>query len=293
MDLTTPAIVCAVSSHGEHGAVVRFLTPTGLLAGYVRGGRSRRLRPVLQAGNGVRARLVARVDSQLAAATVELDRARTVIALTALGGSGLEWLTALTAKALTEGEAHPRLYDALDGLLEAMVLGAAPARWLAGLVKYELLLLAELGFGLDLTRCAATGAVEELVYVSPKSAQAVSRGAGAPYRAKLLVLPAFLTTSLTSPPLQVGMGPGGRKLPELHQPDGEPPSPQPPPQIETENGSTPTLRDLLAGLRLTGHFLARDVLIGRTATLLAARMRLVELAAALAPADPAGLPHAR
>ena len=261
MDLTTAAIVCAVRAHGEHGAVVRLLTPGhGLLAGYVRGGRSRRLRPVLQPGNGVRARLVARVDSQLAAATVELDRARTVVALTALGGAGLEWLTALTTTALTEGEAHPRLYEALDGLLEAMALGAAPARWLAGLVQYELMLLAELGFGLDLTSCAATGAVAELVYVSPKSAQAVSRGAGEPYKAKLLALPGFLTVSAAASPPRFGR--------------------------ESKNSSSsPVLPDLLAGLRLTGHFLARDVLTGRAAELLAARARLAGLVAALPPVD--------
>lgn len=262
MDLTTPAIICAVRSHGEHGAVVQLFTPTGLLAGYVRGGRSRRLRPVLQPGNGVRARLVARVDSQLAAATVELDRARTVIALTPLGGAGLEWLTALTATALTESEAHPRLYNALDGLLEAMALGSTPTRWLAGLVQYELLLLAELGFGLDLTSCAATGAVDDLVYVSPKSAQAVSRGAGAPYYGKLLVLPEFLAVAS-------------------------------PVQARLATGTAPAPADLLAGLRLTGHFLARDVLTGRAEALLAARMRLVELAAALAPVAPAGLSQAR
>ena len=252
MDLTTPAIVCAMRAHSEHGAVVQLLTPDGLLAGYVRGGRSRRLRSVLQPGNGVRARLVARTDSQLAAATVELDRARTVLAMTPLSGAGLEWLTALTATALTEGEAHPRLYDALDGLLEAMMLGATPARWLVGLVQYELLLLAELGFGLDLTSCAATGTVEELVYVSPKSAQAVSRSAGAQYKAKLLALPEFLT------------------LPTVGA---------------TLRSATPVLTEVLAGLRLTGNFLARDVLTGRAAELLAARARLVDIVGALASVD--------
>ena len=197
MDLTTPALIVAVRGHGEHGAVVRLLTPdAGLLAGYVRGGRSRALRPVLQPGNGVRARLVARLETQLAALTVELDRSRTLIGTTALGSAALEWLTALTATALTEGEPHPRLYAALDGLFEAMALGAAPARWLMDVVRFELLLLGELGFGLDLSTCAATGAAEDLAYVSPKSSQAVNRGAGAPYAAKLLPLPAFLLTAV-------------------------------------------------------------------------------------------------
>lgn len=255
MDLTTPAIVCTVRAHGEHGAVVRLLTPAGLLAGYVRGGRSRRLRPVLQAGNSVRARLVARVDSQLAAATVELDRARTVVAMSALGGAALEWLTALTATALTEGEAHPRVYEALDGLLEAMMLGAASVRWLAGLVQYELLLLAELGFGLDLTSCAATGTLEELAYVSPKSAQAVSRQAGEPYKTKLFALPRFLIAIEPVSPLGT--------------------------VADYDSSFATALPDLLAGFKLTGHFLARDILTGKDAGLLAARARLVEIVAAM------------
>ena len=253
MDLTTSGIVCAVLRHGEHGAVVRLLTPEhGLVAGYVRGGGGRRLRPVLQAGNGVLARLVARVDTQLAAATVELVRPRTLLATTRLGGIGLEWLTALTATALSENEPHPRLYAALDGLLDAMALGAAPARWLADVVRYELLLLAELGFGLDLGSCAATGAVNDLAWVSPRSSQAVGRAAGAPYAAKLLALPGFLLTE--APGFSRG---------------------------EAAAGATrdPLVSDLVAGFTLTGHFLARDVLTGRAAPLLDARGRLVQAAA--------------
>jgi len=238
MDLTTTAIVCAVRGHGENGAIVRLLTPDdGLQPGYVRGGRSRRLRPVLQPGNRVEVRLVARVDSQLAAATVELERSRTLLAATPLGSAALEWLTALVATALTEGAPHPRLYAALDGIFDAMALGAVAPRWLAGVVRFELLLLAELGFGLDLSACAATGATHDLAFVSPRSAQAVSRGAGLPYVSKLLPLPPFLLD------------------PEL----------------------APAAPDLIDGLRTTGHFLARDVLTGRAAELLAARERFVAI----------------
>ena len=90
MHLDTPAIVCAVLPHGEHGAVVRFLTPDdGLVAGYVRGGRSRALRPVLQPGNGVQVALRARIDSQLAAATVELTAARAALATSVAGLAAL------------------------------------------------------------------------------------------------------------------------------------------------------------------------------------------------------------
>lgn len=238
MDRTTAAIVCAVLPHGEHGAVVRFLAAeTGLVAGYVAGGRSRRLRPVLQPGNGVEVRLRARTETQLAAATVELVRARTAIAAERLPAAALEWLTSLTATVLDEGTPQPRLFAALDGLLDAMLLGAEPYRWLAGVVRYELLVIEHLGFGLDLSACAATGlaaADADLAYVSPKSSQGVGRVAGAPYAAKLLPLPGFL----------LGGDAGNRD-------------------------------NIAAGLRTTGFFLARDVLTGRATSLLAARERLV------------------
>jgi len=158
MELDTPAIVVAVLPHGEHGAVVRFLTERdGLVAGYVPGGRSRALRPVLQPGNGVAVRFRTRAASQLASAAVELVRGRTLLATERVSAAALDWLCALTATALSEATPSPRLYAALDGLLDAMTFAEAPAQWLPGVVRFELLLLAELGFGLDLTACAATG----------------------------------------------------------------------------------------------------------------------------------------
>ncbi|WP_426165286.1 DNA repair protein RecO [Sandarakinorhabdus sp. DWP1-3-1] len=193
MHLDTSAIVLSLLPHGEHGAVVRFLTPAnGLVAGYVRGGRSSRFRPVLQPGNVVALSLRARVDTQLAAATVELTRARAALATTGPALLALEWLTALTATALAEDDPHPALFQALDAVVEAIAAGAGALALGENVVRYELLLLAELGFGLDLTACAATGATTDLAYVSPRSSQAVSRGAGRPYAGKLLPLPAFL-----------------------------------------------------------------------------------------------------
>ncbi|KAB7643749.1 DNA repair protein RecO [Polymorphobacter fuscus] len=193
MHLDTPAIIVALLSHGEHGAVVRFLTPDhGLVAGYVRGGRSRRLRPVLQAGNEVALSLRARVDTQLAAATVELTRARAALATTAQALAVLDWLTALTATALAQEVPHPALYRTLDAIIDGIAAGAGPLALGEAIVRYEHLLLAELGFGLDLTRCAATGTTDDLVFVSPRSRQAVSAAAGAPYAARLLPLPALL-----------------------------------------------------------------------------------------------------
>ncbi len=237
MELDTPAIVAAVLPHGEHGAVVRFLTEReGLVAGYVPGGRSRAMRPVLQPGNGVAVRLRARTASQLASATVELVRGRTVLATGRASAAALDWLCALTATALSEATPSPRLYAALDGLLDAMTYAELPGQWLPGVARYELLLLAELGFGLDLTACAATGTTDDLAFVSPKSSQAVGRAAGTPYAAKLLPLPAFL-----------------------------------------HGDGTATAADIGDGLRTTGWFLERDVLTGRAAALLAARQRLIAL----------------
>ncbi len=237
MNLTDEAIVCAVLPHGEHGAVVRLFTPSaGLVAGYVRGGRSRKLRPVLQPGNLVQANLRARVDEQMPAASIELLRSRATLAMDRLTAPGIEWLCSLTAATLAEGLAQPQLYAALSGLLDVMDHADDPRLWIAGLVRYELLLLEKLGFGLDLTECAATGAKDDLVYVSPKSSKAVSRGAGLPYAARLLPLPAFLR------------GKGG----------------------------TPSWEEIADGLKTTGYFLERDLLNqGRRAEMLAARERLV------------------
>lgn len=238
MHLDTPAIVCALLPHGEHGAVVRFLTPAnGLVAGYVRGGRSRRLRPILQAGNAVALSMRARVDSQLAAATVELTHARAALAVGGVAVAALDWLTALTAAALAEDDPHPALYRALDALAAAIAAGADALALGEGVVRYEHLLLSELGFGLDLSACAATGTTNDLAWVSPKSSQAVSRAAGLPYAAKLLPLPGFLIGAAVDAPVVDAAA--------IHD-----------------------------GLKLTGHFLERDVLTTRGRDVLGARERL-------------------
>ncbi|HEY1146774.1 MAG TPA: DNA repair protein RecO, partial [Allosphingosinicella sp.] len=203
--------------------------------GYVRGGRSRRLRPVLLPGNLVQAAYRARSEEQLAQLSVELVQSRAPLLGEPLPAAAVDWLCALTAATLPEGQAYPRLYEALDGLLSAIEAAASAQGWAAALVRYELLLLAELGFGLDLSACAVTGAADTLAFVSPKSGRAVSlEGAGA-YADRLLALPPFLLVG----------GPAGWD-------------------------------DIFDGLRLTRHFLARDVLIERQAEILAARDRLVE-----------------
>jgi len=231
-----PAIVCALLSHGEHGAVVRLMTQNhGLQAAYVRGARGRRMRPVLIPGNLVQARLSARTDTQLAQAEVELAHSRGPLLGEPLPAAAIEWATALTATALPEAQPYPRLYQALDGLLSAIEAAPSASGWGAALVRYELLLLAELGFGLDLDRCAVTGRNDALVAVSPKSGKAVSDVEAEPYKEKLLPLPPFLL-----------------------------------------EGGSASWSEILDGLRLTGHFLGRDLLTDRAAPVLDGRERLVE-----------------
>ena len=236
MRAETKAIVCALRNHGEHGAVVRLMTPAhGLQAAYVRGARGRRMRPVLIPGNVVQAQLSARTDTQLPQATVELVHSRAPLLSEPLPAAAMEWAAALTATALPEGQPYPRLYEALEGLLDAIEAAPSASGWGTALVRYEILLLAELGFGLDLDRCAVTGTNDNLVAVSPKSGRAVSAAEAVPYAGKLLPLPPFVRE-------------GGR-------------------------GSW---EEIAQGLDLTGHFLMRDVLTDRSAPLGEARARLVD-----------------
>jgi DNA repair protein RecO (recombination protein O) len=188
-----PAIVCALRAHGEHGAIVRLMTTEqGLIAAYVRGARGRRMRPVLMAGNIVQAQLSARTETQLPQAVIELIHSRGPLLSEPLPAAAIEWATVLTAIALPEGQPYPRLYQALEGLLDAIEAAPSASGWGAALVRYELLLLAELGFGLDLERCAVTGTNDNLVAVSRKSGRAVSAAEAEPYAGKLLLLPPFL-----------------------------------------------------------------------------------------------------
>jgi len=236
MHLRVEAIVLFVRHHGEHGAVVRALTAAhGVQPGYVRGGRSRHLRPLLQPGNLLLAEYRARTDEQLASLTAELIRSRAPLHAEPMPAAAVQWATALAAAALPEAQPYPRLYDALDGLLSAIEAAPSARGWAAALVRYELVVLAELGFGLDLGTCVATGSPDDLAFVSPRSAAAVSRGAAHGYEDRLLPLPGFI-----------------------------------------RDGGEADWPDLLAGLRLSGHFLARDLLTDRAADVLAARDRLVD-----------------
>jgi len=150
------------------------------------------MRPVLMPGNLVQAQISARTESQLPQATVELIHSRGALLSEPLPAAAIEWATVLTATALPEGQPYPRLYQALTGLLDAIEAAPSANGWGAALVRYELLMLAELGFGLDLTSCAVTGGSDDLVAVSPRSGRAVSAGEAEPYADRLQPLPAFV-----------------------------------------------------------------------------------------------------
>jgi DNA repair protein RecO (recombination protein O) len=221
MEWTDDGIVLGVRRHGESSAIVELLTRGhGRHLGLVRGGAGSRMRPLLQPGNSVRAVWRARLDEHLGYYAIEGTRLR---AATVLASShavyGVTHLASL-ARLLPERDPHEGIYDMLDRTLDDFDdIGEAAAH----LIKFELAMLAELGFGLDLSNCAATGAASELVFVSPKSGGAVSRAAGEPWRDRLMRLPPFL-------------------------------------REDDDGAGTWSDQDLLDGFALTGRFLLRNVL---------------------------------
>jgi DNA repair protein RecO (recombination protein O) len=195
MEWSDEGIILGVRRHGESSAIVELMTPSrGRHLGLVRGGISRRMKPYLQPGNSVRAMWRARLDEHLGNYTIEGTVLRADRLMASASASYCLQTVAALLRLLPERDPHTALYDALcliaDHLDEPSI--AAPL-----LVRFELQMLAELGFGLDLAECAATGGGEELVYVSPKSGRAVSREAGEPWKGQLLRLPAFLSGSVT------------------------------------------------------------------------------------------------
>ncbi|MGB9041782.1 MAG: DNA repair protein RecO [Pseudolabrys sp.] len=225
MQWTDEGIVIGAKRHGEANAILELMTREhGRHLGLVRGGFGSRLKPVLQAGNTVSASWRARLDEHLGNYTVEGLSLRAASFFSASHAIyGVTHLAGLM-RLLPERDPHAGLYHALDeilGHLDDAVL-AAPM-----VVRFELQLLSELGFGLDLEKCVVTGASGDLVYVSPKSGRAVSRSVGEPWSDKMLRLPAFLR----------------------------------------ERDAMPIGHDLADGFALTGYFLARHVLEARGLTL--------------------------
>ena len=221
MQWTDDGIVLGVKRHGEANAILELMTHGhGRHLGLVRGGFGSRLRPVLQPGNSVSAAWRARLDEHLGNYTVEGLRLRAASYFSAPHAIyGVTHLAALM-RLLPERDPHTGLYEALDAILDQL---DDPALAAPMVVRFELRLLSELGFGLDLEQCAATGASRDLAYVSPKSGRAVSRTAGEPWADKMLRLPGFLR----------------------------------------QHDAIPSGHDLADGFALTGYFLTRHVLEAR------------------------------
>lgn len=232
MDWRDDGLVMGARRHGETSVILELMTRGhGRHLGLVRGGRSRRLRPVLQPGNLVAAQWRARLEDHLGALTVEPLAARAAHLLDrAAALNGVASLCALL-RLLPERDPHEDLFEMANAI--AARLGDIRDFEIAAtmMARFELTLLGALGFGLDLNACALTGAQDDLAYVSPKSGRAVSRAAGAPWRDRLLTYPEFLQ----------------------HE------------SVAAAQG------DLIAAFRLTGYFLTRDVLNPRGVTLPAAR----------------------
>lgn len=240
IEWTAPAIVLEARPLGEGGAVVSVFTEAhGRHAGLVRGGTSRAQVALWQAGNLIEARWVARLSDQLGTLSGELVHPAASLAMEdALALAALRSATAIAAAALPEREAHARLFRGLVAFIAT--LARDPRLAIPDLVLWEADVLTDLGYGLDLARCAVTGSADDLHYVSPRSGRAVSVAGAGEWAYRLLPLPAFL----------LGQGP-----------------------------STPA--DWAAGLRLTGHFLERDVFGARHQGVPAPRELLLDRIAAM------------
>jgi DNA repair protein RecO (recombination protein O) len=233
MEFEDDAFVLSARPFGETGAIVELITRLhGKYAAHVAGAASRRTKPFLQAGARVSLRYRARTSDQLGSASLEpVGEGPSALFDDALALAGLAAAAAVAAGALPEREPHPGAFLGLEAFIDAL---AAPDIWPAVYVRFEAGLLADLGFGLDLSRCAVTGSPDDLIYVSPRTGRAVSAGAGEAYKDRLLALPPFLLSA------QGGLSAG----------------------------------DIAAGLAITGHFLQRFVFAPLNRPLPPARMWL-------------------
>lgn len=183
--------------HGESAAIIEVLTAAhGRHAGVVRGGASRRMVATLQPGTGLALDWRARLDDHIGSFTVEPQRSRAHLLADRLALAGLMAACALLRVALPEREPHPRLYPKTLALFDRLGTGG----WTSDYLRWELLLLEELGFGLDLSACAVTGATEGLAFVSPKTGRAVTRKGAGDWAERLLPLPDGLTGDGALPP---------------------------------------------------------------------------------------------
>ena len=237
MEWRDEGLIIGLKRHGETSVIAEIFTRNhGRHLGIVRGGRSHRMQPLLQPGNSVEVVWRARIEEHLGSYAIEPLRQRTSSLMDC--GLALQGVNLLGAclRLIAERDPHPALHETAELVVDHLSdREVGPAL----LVRLELAVLAELGFGLDLSECAATGAQEDLVYVSPKSGRAVSRAAGEPYKDRMLPLPGFL------------LAPGRLTAPG----------------------------DVAAGFALTGYFLERDVFSARGLAMPEARRAyLAELA---------------
>ena len=191
---TANAIILSVRPHGEGSAVVTVLTSDyGRHAGLVRGGSSSKMRGMLQPGNRVNVAWRARLPEQLGQMQIELVQSVPALLLDdPLRLAGVASLCALLDGSLPEREGQPGLFAATNALLDLVCMEDPANRWLEGYIRWELGLLQAVGFQLDLSRCAASGVVDNLAYVSPKSGGAVAAGEAGEFTNRMLVLPSFL-----------------------------------------------------------------------------------------------------
>jgi DNA repair protein RecO (recombination protein O) len=236
-DWRAEGIVLSVRPHGESSAILSVLTADhGRHAGLVRGRSSSKIQGVIQPGNRVRVNWRARLYEQLGQMQIELIQSVPAMLLNSpMRLSGVASMCALLDEALPEREAQPGLYDGSVALLDVILLDDNNACWLEGYVRWELGLLAAVGYRLDLTRCVASGQKADLAYVSPKSGGAVALHQAGVFANRMLVLPKFL---------------GGVYCPK---------------------------HDWIAGLSLTGHFLAKRVFAAHNSDLPAQRKRLADM----------------
>ncbi len=234
MDWTDDGIVLSARKHGETSSIVTLMTRDhGRHLGLVRGGTGKKARGVLQPGNRVEARWRARLAEHLGTYSCEMTEAFAAMVLRdPLKLAGLSSACAITEGALAEREPHRPVFDGLLALFRSL----RQEGWPSAYVKWELGLLGEAGFALDLSACASTGQNDQLAYVSPKTGRAVSLAAAEPYKKKLLALPEFLLRP----------------------------------------GATGTPEEVVEGLKLTGYFLEKNVFGHAKTGLPAARDRLMD-----------------
>lgn len=218
MEWTDEGIVLSVRAHGETSAIAEIFTRTnGRHMGLVRGGRSRQMRPILQVGNHVHVKWTGRLAEHLGSFRCELLTGNAALAMESPGRLAAVSTLCSHLRKLPERDGHASLFE-----ITLFVLAYLDTEdvWPGLMVRWELAFLEEMGFGLDLSECAASGRNDNLIYVSPKSGRAVSASAGEPYADRLIALPQFLVNS---------------------------------------NGIHVHWRDILAGFELTGYFLEKNL----------------------------------